>query len=143
MLNLIILFINILILSGCATIHNGDKLQAKNMSINDIQSCNKHHKIVEGLASIYSRKFEGRRMANGKVFHTSKNTVASVVFPINAKLKITNLENHIHVYAVNSDKMNPEMLHKDRVVDLSPHLAKYLKIHAGLTKVSVEIVCGN
>ena len=141
MLKLAIIFINLLILSGCGTFHNDNKLQARDMSIHDIQTCDKHHKIVEGLASIYSRKFEGKKMANGHIFHTSKNTVASVVFPLNARLKITNLENHVHVYAINSDKMNPEMLHKDRVIDLSPHLAKVLKIHAGLTKVSVEIIC--
>ena len=97
---------------------------------------NEHPRL--GLASIYSSEFEGRLMANGRTFHVDRDTVASLVFPIGSKLKITNLRNHTFVYAINTDRMAPDMLKKGRIVDLSPHLAAMLGFHDGLARVSVE-----
>ncbi len=142
MVKLFIILTNLLFISACGTVAS-NTIHAKDMSIHDIQSCNKSHKPIEGFATIYSKKFEGKKMANGKKFHSSADIVASVVFPLGAKLKITNLQNHKHIYAINADRMNPDMLHKDRVVDLTPHLARKLKVKNGLTKVLVEMVCDN
>ncbi len=105
----------------------------------------KQHAVMKqnkriGMASIYSDSFDGKTMANGRTFHIDRDTVASLVFPIGTKLKITNLRNHAYVYAINTDKMAPEMLRKGRIVDLSPHLASLLGFRDGLAKVSVEAI---
>ncbi len=99
----------------------------------------KQHKRI-GMASIYSESFDGKVMADGHNFHIDRDTVASLVFPIGTKLKITNLRNHAYVYAINTDKMAPEMLRKGRIVDLSPHLASLLGFRDGLAKVLVEAI---
>lgn len=142
MIKLLIILTNLILISACGTVAS-NTMRAKDMNIHDIQSCDKTHKPIEGFASIYSKKFEGKKMANGKRFHSSADIVASVVFPLGAKLKVTNLQNHRYIYAINADRMNSDMLHKDRIVDLTPHLARKLKVKNGLTKVLVEIVCDN
>ncbi len=43
-------------------------------------------------ASFYAAKFEGRKMANGKVFHQRVITAASLVYPLNSLIHVTNLE---------------------------------------------------
>lgn len=98
----------------------------------------KNERPKSGIASIYSSEFEGRMMANGRTFQVDRDTVASLVFPIGSKLKITNLRNHTFVYAINTDRMAPGMLKKGRIIDLSPHLASMLGFHDGLARVSVE-----
>jgi rare lipoprotein A len=48
---------------------------------------------MEGVASWYGRKFEGRRTASGEVFRSRKLTLASRVIPLGSRVEITNLDN--------------------------------------------------
>lgn len=44
-------------------------------------------------ASFYAAKFEGRKTANGKVYHAHRITAASLAYPLNTIVHVTNLEN--------------------------------------------------
>jgi rare lipoprotein A len=47
----------------------------------------------KGKASFYSRDFAGKKMANGKPFHTNSNSAASKTLPLGTTAKVTNLDN--------------------------------------------------
>ena len=61
----------------------------------------KGHRIVEdrtgrkqtGKASIYSRQFQGQRMANGRRFDHRGNAAASKSLPLGTVAKVTNIDN--------------------------------------------------
>ncbi|MEO8720539.1 MAG: septal ring lytic transglycosylase RlpA family protein [Ginsengibacter sp.] len=49
--------------------------------------------VKYGLASYYADKFHAHRTANGEKYNHSKNTAACNVFPINTRIRVTNLSN--------------------------------------------------
>ena len=50
-------------------------------------------RILYGMASYYSNKFNGRKTANGEIFSQSKYTCACNVLPLGTWIKVTNLRN--------------------------------------------------
>jgi len=96
-------------------------------------------KPIKGVASYYSKKFEGRKTANGDIFRHSKMTAASNHFKLNTLVKVTNLRNNKSVIVLINDRMHHKMKKKGRVVDLTTHAAKELDfMKKGLTKVVVQ-----
>lgn len=112
--------------------------RAQNVPPDSIQ-LRKGHRVAAiqtGIASFYSDKFEGRRMANGQIFTQKKMTAASNTLPLNCWVRVTNLSNHKVVVVKITDRMHPK---NKRLIDLSRLAATRLNyIGKGLTKVRVE-----
>ena len=96
-------------------------------------------KMIKGVASYYSNKFEGRRTATGTVFRNAGMTGASNHFKLNTLVLVTNLRNNKSVIVLITDRMHQRMKKKGRVIDLTRNAAKQLDfIQRGLVKVSVQ-----
>jgi rare lipoprotein A len=103
------------------------------------KSKSKHasNNYMMGTASFYGENdgFQGRKMANGKVFNTNDvYSAAHPTLPLGTKLMVTNLANGRTIYVEVRDRMPKH----GRVIDLSLAAAKYLGMHhRGLTKVEL------
>ena len=80
-----------------------------------------------GKASFYSKKFTGRKTANGERLHHDSLTCAHKTYPFGTLLKVTNPENGVHVIVRVTDR-GPYV--KGRIIDLSVRAAKELGIIA-------------
>jgi len=88
-----------------------------------------------GKASFYSKKFTGRKTANGERLHHDSLTCAHKTYPFGTLLKVTNPENGVHVIVRVTDR-GPYV--KGRIIDLSVRAAKELGIIAqGIAPVIV------
>lgn len=93
---------------------------------------------IEGIASYYHKKFEGRKTATGSIFKHNLYTAASNRFPLNTYVKVTNLNNQKEVYVLINDRMSA---HNKRVIDLTNASVKRLKFKkSGLVKVRLTKV---
>jgi rare lipoprotein A len=96
---------------------------------------------MNGVASFYAKKFNGRPTATGEIFKHSNLTAASNFFKFHTWVRITNLLNGKSVVVRINDRMHPAMAKKGRVVDLTTAAAKELGCaFTGLIKVMVEKV---
>jgi rare lipoprotein A len=94
------------------------------------------HKRV-GKASIYDKRFVGRKMADGASMQTESDNAASRTLPIGTTAKVTNIETGASAVIKIEDR-GPYV--KGRIVDLSPSTAKKIGVDSkqGVAKVSVE-----
>jgi rare lipoprotein A len=94
-------------------------------------------KPQRGKASVYSKSFHGKKMANGETFSTGSTAAASKTLPLGTKAKVTNLENGKSAEVTIKDRGN---LPPGRIVDVSPKTAGQLGItdKKGLAPVKVE-----
>jgi rare lipoprotein A len=98
----------------------------------------KSKKVLYGLASFYSNKFNGRKTANGEIFSQNKLTCACNVLPLGVWIRVTNLRNGRVVIVKTNDRLHPKM---KRIIDLSRAAAVKLGfVSAGLTRVKVEVI---
>ena len=95
-------------------------------------------KQLNGIATIYAKRFNGLRTATGEVFKHSNLTAASNNFKINSWVKVTNLNNLKSVIVRINDRMHPRMAKMGRVVDLTQAAAKLLGNFDGILRVKVE-----
>jgi rare lipoprotein A len=94
------------------------------------------HKRV-GKASIYARRFVGKKMADGAPMRTESDNAASRTLPIGTTAKVTNVETGASAIVKIEDR-GPYV--KNRIVDLSPSTAQKIGIDSkqGVARVSVE-----
>ncbi len=98
---------------------------------------------VTGIASFYSSKFNGLKTSSGELYRHKKYTAASNLFLIHSVVRVTNMRNGKSVLVRINDRMNPNMLKKGRVIDLSGVAAKKLsmtKKGEGIARVIIEAV---
>ena len=92
--------------------------------------------VQEGKASFYSKKFTGRRTANGERLHHDSLTCAHRTYPFGTLLKVTNPANNQSVIVRVTDR-GPYV--KGRIIDLSVRAAREIGIIAqGIASVIVE-----
>jgi rare lipoprotein A len=92
-------------------------------------------KTRKGKASYYSRKFNGKEMANGEPMDPTSNDAASKVLPIGTKAKVTNLETGDSAVVVVKDR-GPYV--DGRIIDVTPRTAEKLDMKKeGVTDVAV------
>lgn len=95
-------------------------------------------KTFYGIASWYGPGFEGRRMANGKVFRTLRESAAMRVVPLGSLVRVTNLDNGRWMLVQVTDR-GPYI--RGRVIDLSLAAAFRLGVVPhGIARVRVETV---
>ncbi|MCW3107059.1 MAG: rare lipoprotein precursor [Segetibacter sp.] len=102
------------------------------------EGSNDNGKQLNGIATIYAKRFNGLRTATGEVFKHTNLTAASNNFKINTWVKVTNLVNLKSVIVRINDRMHPRMAKMGRVVDLTQAAAKLLGGFDGMVKVKVE-----
>lgn len=92
----------------------------------------------EGKASYYSRKLQGRKMANGEPYRRGKLTAAHKTLPFGTKVKVTNIATNKSVKVKITDR-GPFV--KGRIVDLSESAAKKVGlIKAGVAPVKMKVI---
>lgn len=80
-------------------------------------------------------------MANGKKFKDEEFTCATRIFPINATLKITNINSGAYVCVKVTDRIGKRFANKR--IDLSKAaFAQIEELGNGLVKVKVEVIGG-
>ena len=105
------------------------------------QKASKSKRVLYGMASFYSNKFNGRKTATGEIFSQNKFTCACNVLPLGTWVKITNLRNGRTVIVKTNDRLHPKM---KRIVDLTKAAAIKLNyVSSGLTRVKVEVLGKN
>lgn len=93
---------------------------------------------LDGMASWYAGKFQGRLTANGEVFDTNQLTAAHRTLPFDTLVKVTNPVNDASVVVRINDR-GPFI--EGRVIDLSRAAAERIGIAAaGVAPVDLEIV---
>jgi rare lipoprotein A len=98
----------------------------------------KSKRVLYGMASFYSNKFNGRKTANGEIFSQAKFTCACNVLPLGTWIKVTNLRNGRSVIVKTNDRLHPKM---KRIIDLTRAAAVKLGyVSSGLTRVKVEVL---
>jgi rare lipoprotein A len=90
-----------------------------------------------GVASVYARRFTGRKMADGTRMDPLDDNAASKTLPLGTEAKVTNLETGRSANVTIQDR-GPYV--KGRIVDLSPATAEQIGItpNRGVAKVEVE-----
>jgi rare lipoprotein A len=79
----------------------------------------------KGRVSYYARRFDNRKMANGKRFNPDANIAASKTLPLGTTAKVTNLQNGKSA-TVRVEDRGPWI--NGRVVDVTPKVANDLDI---------------
>lgn len=91
-----------------------------------------------GIASVYGRRFHGRRTANGERFDTAALTAAHRRLPFGSRVRVTNLHTGRSVVVRINDR-GP--FARGRVIDLSPAAARSLGVGTvSLTRVKLSPV---
>ena len=90
-----------------------------------------------GKASIFAKRFAGRKMADGSKMDPQGDNAASRTLPLGTTAKVTHLETGQSAIITIQDR-GPYV--KGRIVDLSPSTAQKLGIapHQGVATVQIE-----
>jgi rare lipoprotein A len=97
-----------------------------------------HGHELEGQASWYGGKFQGRLTANGEVFDTGQLTAAHKTLPFGTIVEVVNLENDLIVRVRINDR-GPFV--EGRIIDLSRAAADVIEMTgAGVAAVRLVIV---
>jgi len=102
------------------------------------QNRNDDGHLVQGKASFYAKKFEGRKTASGELFDNSDLTAAHRTLPFNSYVNVVNKINNRNVIVRVNDR-GP--FSKGRVIDLSESAARKIGgYHRGLVPVHLEVL---
>ena len=124
--------------SAQALTHNKKHAKGTSSKNKHVSHHSNYSNEIEGIASYYHKKFEGRKTATGSIFKHNLYTAASNRFPLNTYVKVTNLNNQKEVYVLINDRMSA---HNKRVIDLTNASVKRLKFKgSGLVKVRLTKV---
>jgi len=95
-----------------------------------------------GLASYYSRSFDGQETASGKIFDSDDMVAAHPDYPLGTNVRLTNLENSNMVEVKIIDRgPTKENQREGVIIDISRAAAKKLgMIKDGRVKVKVDVL---
>lgn len=92
---------------------------------------------IQGIASYYHSKCEGRKTASGEIYHQDSLTAAHKTLPFGSIIKVVNLRNDSSVMVRVNDRLPKS---SKRIIDVSNAAAVRLNfIRAGLTPVRLEL----
>ena len=91
---------------------------------------------VEGFASYYARRFEGRRTASGHRYNPEKLTAAHQSLPLGTVVRVVNPASRQEVQVTITDRCAPKSFH---FIDLSRAAAKKIGLW-GKGKIKVVII---
>ena len=90
----------------------------------------------EGLASVYSKEFNGKITASGERYNGNVYTGAHRTLPFGTVVKVTNLDNGKSVRVRINDR-GPHV--RGRIIDLSASAATALAMTTGVARVRIEV----
>lgn len=93
------------------------------------------YESVEGFASYYARKFEGRRTTSGHRYNPDKLTAAHQSLPLGTVVRVVNPASKQEVHVTINDRCAPKSFH---FIDLSRAAAKKIGLW-GKGKIKVVI----
>ncbi len=94
--------------------------------------------VLQGEASYYADKFQGRPTASGEKYDKNKLTAAHKSLPFGTQLSVKNLKNQKTVSVKVNDRLPKS---SKRVIDLSRAAARQLDmIRAGVVPVEIKIL---
>lgn len=97
---------------------------------------NAQYFVQKGKASYYSKKFHGRKTANGERFNNNDYTAAHRTLPFGTLVRVTNPANQKSVIVRINDR-GPHVRH--RIIDLTRAVAIELNtLHHGVATVIIE-----
>ena len=91
----------------------------------------------EGMASVYSKDFDGKRTASGERYDSRALTAAHRTLPLGTQIRVTNLDNGKSVRVRVNDR-GPHV--RGRIVDLSSRAAAALGFSTGVARVRIEVL---
>lgn len=94
------------------------------------------YESVEGIASYYARRFEGRRTTSGHRYNPDKMTAAHESLPFGTVVRVVNPANKKEVHVTITDRCAPKSFH---FIDLSRAAAKKIGLW-GKGKIKVVII---
>jgi len=94
------------------------------------------YESVEGFASYYARRFEGRRTASGQRYNPNKLTAAHQSLPLGTVVRVINPATKQEVHVTVNDRCAPKSFH---FIDLSRAAAKKIGLW-GKGKIKVVIM---
>lgn len=120
----------------------GEATAAKTLNnrseINQTDRSNSLLARMQGKASWYGTRFQGRRTASGERFNAYANTAAHRSLPFGTKVRVTNLRNGRSVVVRINDR-GPNS--RGRVIDLSRAAAQSIgMLRSGTAPVRIEII---
>ena len=106
------------------------------------QSKAKAKKTETGLASYYSRRFDGKTTASGETFSNKQLTAAHPSHPLGTRVRVTNLENGSSVVVrINDRGASAENRREGVIIDLSQAAAERLDMkEEGRVRVRVNVL---
>jgi rare lipoprotein A len=95
-----------------------------------------------GLASYYSRRFEGKKTAGGERFHNNEMVAAHRTYPLGTLVRVTNLENGESVNVRIADRgASARNRRQGVIIDVSQAAATRLRMKKdGRVKVRVDVL---
>lgn len=108
------------------------------ISLAKVEKQDQSHYRKAGIASFYNDKYHGSTTTSGESYDKNALTAAHNKLPLGTELRVTNLKNNRSVVVTINDRLAKS---NKRLIDVSKKAAKELGfIHAGLTKVKIEIL---
>ena len=100
----------------------------------------KHKKKMVGVSSFYAEDFHGKLTANGEIYNQHSLTAAHKTFPLNTKIRVTNLDRLTKPSVIL--KVNDRGPYVgDRILDCSSKAAKKLGFfEQGTANVKIEVL---
>jgi rare lipoprotein A len=95
-----------------------------------------------GLASFYSRAFDGRQTAGGETFDNDDMVAAHPTYPLDTMVRVTNLEKpHSVVVRISDRGPSVENQNEGVIIDLSQAAASTLRMRKdGRVRVRVDVL---
>jgi rare lipoprotein A len=95
-------------------------------------------RVQQGVASLYSDSFHGRRTASGERYDRTALTAAHKTLPLGTEVRVTRVKTGDSVVVRINDR-GPFI--KGRIIDLSRRAARELgMVNKGVDKVRVEVI---
>ncbi|NBW33094.1 MAG: septal ring lytic transglycosylase RlpA family protein [Cytophagia bacterium] len=92
--------------------------------------------VQVGTASVYAKRFDGRRTSSGQIHRSNALSAAHKSLPPGTRVKVTHLRNGCSVEIVVNDRLPRQSPH---IIDLSPKAAAQIEIPTkGIGRVRVE-----
>ncbi|HMY83415.1 MAG TPA: septal ring lytic transglycosylase RlpA family protein [Saprospiraceae bacterium] len=92
-----------------------------------------------GTATIYSKKFDGKKTYSGQIFDSRKISVAHPWLPMGTKVEVTNLKNNKKLIATINDRMGKS---SGYLLDMSEAAAKMIGLtrRHGVTRIKIKVL---
>lgn len=141
--NVVLLLLLSVILFNCTPLprfrsENNSKLPIENRQLNETYKNHEVIEFIEGTASFYADKFNGRITYSGEVYDMFGITAAHQSFPMDTIIRVTNLKNNKSTILRINDRMPTR---GDRIIDLSLGAAMVLDfVNDGITDARVEVL---